>query len=51
MNVGESVVRKRLEEFAVTPSSALTMDEFLSVDLEESEDPPAFREAKNKVKI
>jgi len=34
-------------EFGDTPSSALTLDEFETVDLEE-EDPPAFKAARKK---
>lgn len=37
----------RLMEFGDTPSSALTLDEFETVDLEE-EDPPAFKAARKK---
>lgn len=33
VHISESVVRKRLDEFALTPSSALTIDEFATVDL------------------
>lgn len=33
VHISESVVRKRLDEFASTPSSALTIDEFATVDL------------------
>lgn len=38
----------RLVEFGDTPSSALTLDEFMSVDLEEEQDPPAFKAARKK---
>ncbi|GMT14519.1 hypothetical protein PFISCL1PPCAC_5816, partial [Pristionchus fissidentatus] len=48
VHVSEAVVRKRLDEFSQTPSSALTLDQFASVDLEHSEDPPAYREARRK---
>ncbi|GMS84149.1 hypothetical protein PENTCL1PPCAC_6324 [Pristionchus entomophagus] len=48
VHVSEAVVRKRLDEFSQTPSSALTLDQFSSVDLEHSEDPPAYREARRK---
>ncbi|KAI1720198.1 transcription factor TFIIB repeat domain-containing protein [Ditylenchus destructor] len=51
VHISESVVRKRLDEFANTPSGCnLTIDEFSTVDLEESEDPPAFQESKRKKK-
>ncbi|GMR36372.1 hypothetical protein PMAYCL1PPCAC_06567, partial [Pristionchus mayeri] len=48
VHVSEAVVRKRLDEFSQTPSSALTLDQFSSVDLEHSEDPPAYREARRR---
>lgn len=48
VQIGESAVRKRLNEFAQTASSALTLDEFANVDLEEEADPPAFLEAKKQ---
>lgn len=35
-------------EFGDTPSSALTVDEFSTVDLEEQQDPPAFKAARKK---
>lgn len=38
----------RLMEFGDTPSSALTLDEFMTVDLEEEQDPPAFKAARKK---
>ncbi|KAL3098432.1 hypothetical protein niasHS_003785 [Heterodera schachtii] len=48
VNISYAVVKRRLDEFANTPSGGLTIDEFSTVDLEESEDPPAFRESKRK---
>ncbi|KAE9419154.1 hypothetical protein Angca_008316, partial [Angiostrongylus cantonensis] len=50
VHISESVVRKRLEEFSQTPSSALTIDEFSTVDLEHCEDPPAYRESQRKAR-
>lgn len=38
----------RLMEFGDTPSSSLTLDEFMTVDLEEEQDPPAFKAARKK---
>lgn len=38
----------RLIEFGDTPSSALTLEEFMTVDLEEEQDPPAFKSARKK---
>ena len=43
-------VRKRLGDFKDTPSSRLTIDEFLKVDLEQEHDPPCFTESKKKIK-
>lgn len=40
----------RLVEFGDTPSSALTLDEFMTVDLEEEQDPPSFKAARKKDK-
>uniref|UniRef100_A0A0N4ZPB6 B-related factor 1 n=1 Tax=Parastrongyloides trichosuri TaxID=131310 RepID=A0A0N4ZPB6_PARTI len=48
VHVSESVVRKRLEEFANTPSSMLTIQQFNTVNLSECEDPPAYQK---KIKI
>lgn len=43
VNIQDSTLRKRLAEFGDTPSSKLTLDEFMNVDLESEEDPPAFK--------
>lgn len=40
----------RLIEFGDTPSSALTLEEFMTVDLEEEQDPPSFKAARRKDK-
>lgn len=37
-------------EFGDTPSSSLTTDEFLTVDLGEEQDPPSFKAARLKDK-
>lgn len=50
VRVHESTLRKRLLEFGDTPSSALTLEEFMTVDLEEEQDPPAFRAARKRDK-
>ncbi|VDO48119.1 unnamed protein product [Haemonchus placei] len=50
VHISESVVRKRLDEFSRTPSSALTIDEFSTIDLEHEEDPPAFQESRRKAR-
>ncbi|CAG7815405.1 unnamed protein product [Allacma fusca] len=48
VKVHETTLRKRLVEFGETPSSSLTLDEFMSVDLEEEHDPPSFKAARIK---
>ncbi|KDR24500.1 hypothetical protein L798_10788, partial [Zootermopsis nevadensis] len=48
VKVHESTVKKRLIEFGETPSSSLTLDEFMTVDLEEEQDPPSFKAARKK---
>ena len=48
VRVCELTLRKRLDEFARTPSARLTPDEFHGVWLEQEEDPPAFVAAKAK---
>lgn len=42
--VAEPTLMKRLEEFAKTESSGLTVEEFRRIDLERFQDPPAFHE-------
>lgn len=44
--VSEVTIQKRLDEFKVTESSNLTVEEFRNIDLEQSCDPPAFYEQK-----
>lgn len=50
VKIHESTLRKRLIEFGETPSSALTLDEFMTVDLEAEQDPPAFKVARKRDK-
>ena len=50
VKVCEATIRKRLTEFGDTPSSKLTLDDFMSVELEGEEDPPCFKAARKKVK-
>lgn len=50
VKIHETTLRKRLLEFGETPSSALTLDEFMTVDLEEEQDPPAFKAARKRDK-
>ncbi|XP_014282486.3 transcription factor IIIB 90 kDa subunit [Halyomorpha halys] len=48
VQVHESTLRKRLVEFGETPSSSLTLQEFMTVDLEEEQDPPSYKAARAK---
>lgn len=48
VKIHESTLRKRLIEFGDTPSSLLTLEEFMAVDLEAEQDPPAFKAARKK---
>ncbi|KAL8957831.1 MAG: hypothetical protein Q9193_004994 [Seirophora villosa] len=49
VKVAEQTILNRLHEFSQTASSGLTVDEFRTTDLEQAEDPPAFKN-RNKVK-
>ncbi|XP_073997201.1 brf RNA polymerase III subunit isoform X2 [Rhodnius prolixus] len=46
VQVHEATLRKRLVEFGETPSSSLTLAEFMTVDLEEEQDPPCYKLAR-----
>lgn len=48
VHVHEATLKKRLVEFGETPSSSLTLDEFMNVDLEEEQDPPSYKTARIK---
>ncbi|GAB6025030.1 hypothetical protein CHUAL_014273 [Chamberlinius hualienensis] len=48
VNVCKATLRKRLNEFGETPSSRLTLSEFMTIDLEEEQDPPAFKSSRKK---
>ncbi|KAF0299329.1 Transcription factor IIIB subunit [Amphibalanus amphitrite] len=50
VRVHQSTVKKRLSEFKNTPSSSLTVEEFMTVDLEDEMDPPAFTKSRKKDK-
>lgn len=45
--VCESTIRKRINEFAHTPSGKLTHKEFMDKELEEEEDPPSYKTSKS----
>lgn len=47
VKVQEQTIFNRLDEFKATESSALTVEEFRSIDLERSADPPAFTQDKH----
>ena len=51
VKLSEGTIRKRLGDFKDTPSSRLTIDEFLKVDLEQEHDPPSYIEAKRRAKV
>ncbi|XP_023829989.1 BRF1 general transcription factor IIIB subunit b [Salvelinus sp. IW2-2015] len=51
VKVCEATLRKRLTEFEDTPTSQLTIDEFMRVDLEQECDPPSFTAGQRKVKM
>ncbi|XP_060001566.1 transcription factor IIIB 90 kDa subunit isoform X1 [Lagenorhynchus albirostris] len=51
VKVCESTLRKRLTEFEDTPTSQLTVDEFMKVDLEEECDPPSYTAGQRKLRM
>ncbi|XP_057679278.1 BRF1 RNA polymerase III transcription initiation factor subunit b [Corythoichthys intestinalis] len=51
VKVCQATLRKRLTEFEDTPTSQLTIDEFMKVDLEEECDPPSFTASQHKSKM
>ncbi|KAG0026216.1 transcription factor TFIIIB subunit brf1 [Podila clonocystis] len=48
VKIGESTLRKRLDEFAATPSGQLTVSDFRELWLEDAADPPAFAKSKKR---
>ncbi|XP_059484356.1 transcription factor IIIB 90 kDa subunit [Neocloeon triangulifer] len=48
VKVHESTLRKRMIEFGETPSSLLSFEDFMAVDLEEEQDPPAYKDARRR---
>ncbi|XP_036162242.1 transcription factor IIIB 90 kDa subunit isoform X2 [Myotis myotis] len=50
VKVCESTLRKRLTEFEDTPTSQLTVDEFMKIDLEEECDPPSYTAGQRKLR-
>ncbi|XP_075699912.1 transcription factor IIIB 90 kDa subunit isoform X2 [Rhinoderma darwinii] len=51
VKVCETTLRKRLTEFEDTPTSQLTIDEFMKIDLEKECDPPSYVAGQRKVRI
>ncbi|KAF7651313.1 hypothetical protein LDENG_00112900 [Lucifuga dentata] len=51
VKVCQATLRKRLTEFEDTPTSQLTIDEFMRVDLEQECDPPSFTAGQHKTKM
>ncbi|XP_072218166.1 BRF1 general transcription factor IIIB subunit b [Leuresthes tenuis] len=51
VKVCQTTLRKRLTEFEDTPTSQLTIDEFMKVDLEQECDPPSFTAGQQKTKM
>uniref|UniRef100_A0A3Q1FK05 Transcription factor TFIIB cyclin-like domain-containing protein n=1 Tax=Acanthochromis polyacanthus TaxID=80966 RepID=A0A3Q1FK05_9TELE len=50
VKVCEATLRKRLVEFEDTPTSQLTIEEFMKVDLDQECDPPCFTAGLKKIK-
>ncbi|KAG0057276.1 transcription factor TFIIIB subunit brf1 [Gryganskiella cystojenkinii] len=48
VKIGESTLRKRLDEFAATPSGQLTVADFRELWLEDAADPPSFAKSKKR---
>ncbi|XP_013000439.1 transcription factor IIIB 90 kDa subunit isoform X2 [Cavia porcellus] len=51
VKVCESTLRKRLTEFEDTPTSQLTIDEFMKIDLEGECDPPSYTAGQRKLRM
>ncbi|XP_074547546.1 BRF1 general transcription factor IIIB subunit a [Halichoeres trimaculatus] len=51
VKVCETTLRKRLTEFEDTPTSQLTVEEFMNTDLDEECDPPCFTQGLRKKKV
>ncbi|KAK3573569.1 hypothetical protein QTP86_027834 [Hemibagrus guttatus] len=51
VKVCEATLRKRLSEFEDTPTSELTIDEFMRVDLDQECDPPSFKDGQRKLRM
>ncbi|KAG7334486.1 hypothetical protein KOW79_002893 [Hemibagrus wyckioides] len=51
VKVCEATLRKRLSEFEDTPTSELTIEEFMKVDLDQECDPPSFKDGQRKLRL
>lgn len=51
VQVCETTIRKRLAELGDTQTGRLTLEEFMTVDLEGEDDPPCFKEARKRQKL
>uniref|UniRef100_A0A6Q2XZN3 Transcription factor IIIB 90 kDa subunit n=1 Tax=Esox lucius TaxID=8010 RepID=A0A6Q2XZN3_ESOLU len=51
VKVCEATLRKRLNEFEDTPTSQLTIEEFMRVDLDQECDPPSFTDGQRKKRL
>ncbi|XP_066534634.1 BRF1 RNA polymerase III transcription initiation factor subunit a isoform X2 [Hoplias malabaricus] len=51
VKVCEATLRKRLSEFEDTPTSELTIEEFMRVDLDQECDPPSFKDGLRKQRL
>ncbi|VDO00023.1 unnamed protein product [Rodentolepis nana] len=49
--ISQMTTRKRLIEFSKTPSSALSIDDFFTVDYDEEQDPPCFGQHTQKRRL
>ncbi|KAF9914134.1 transcription factor TFIIIB subunit brf1 [Lobosporangium transversale] len=49
VKIGESTLRKRLDEFAATPSGQLTVSDFRELWLEDAADPPSFTKSRKRL--
>lgn len=51
VKVCEATLRKRLSEFEDTPTSELTIEEFMRVDLDQECDPPSFKDGLRRIRL
>lgn len=51
VKVNQATIRNRLCDFKDTPSSRLTIEDFLQINLEQEHDPPSYSEARKRPKL